>query len=587
MSGRQGSQFEQGPPYPPRDAGLGGTPTVVPDVPISITFLVLYLVFGVIHIMILKKNKHRGHKFIFNGAILGLCKVRIITMTLRIAWACHPRNTSLAMTANIFVYVGAIILYMVNWFFVQRIIRAQHTTLGWSTPYRVFHRAALVCLIITLVMLIVSQVRRNFTLDDRKVETFRALILTSQTYFSIFCLAPAVLIALSLVIPRTEVEKFGAGKLRANITILLVTVAILSTGQTFRCVLAWIPQTPLADVQRGTIALPWYLSKSCFYLFNFVTEMAVVIIFAIARVDLRFHVPNGSRKSGDYSSSRVNLNKHESEKSLTASGAAAPASMILQNNSSETLHRYESSVFEDTQALADSLSYPSSTLEVDQKSGSWKIKRLSCETASPRAGVSFAPSSSKTTLDDRNVVGKNIPPVPEIPAEWPLPDAVPPRSSSAVLEHPHPVLRRVTEKRHFKADGHQPDDMSAGDAVSDALTKLETNSKKKASTLPRTPSFQQPYHTRRSPVPPITSTRTCNPTLPNNNDTSSPVHAHRKRNTYPLNHPLDDKRRSRPASHTKIPPRTKFPALPENSVPVILEPTHGSPSSKSCRFSIT
>ncbi|KAH9871731.1 hypothetical protein J1614_005987 [Plenodomus biglobosus] len=586
MSGRQGPQFEQGPPYPPRDAGLGGTPTVVPDVPISVTFLVLYLIFGIIHIIILKTNKHRGHKFIFNGAILGLCKVRIITMTLRIAGACYPRNTSLAMTANIFVYVGTIILYMVNWFFVQRIIRAQHTTLGWSTPYRVFHRAALVCLIITLVMLIVSQVRRNFTLDDRKIETFRALILTSQTYFSIFCLAPAILVAVSLVIPRTEVEKFGAGKLRANITILLVTVAILSTGQTFRCVLAWIPQTPLADVQRGTIALPWYLSKSCFYLFNFVTEMAVVIIFAIARVDLRFHIPNGSRKSGDYSSSRVNLNKHESEKSLTASGGAAPAPTILQNNSSETLHRYESSVFEDTQALADSLSYPSSTLEVDQKSGSWKIKRLSCETASTRASASFVPSSSKTTLDDRHAIGNNIPPVPEIPAEWPLPDAAPPRSSSALLEHPNPVLRRVTAKRNFKADGHQPDDMSAGDAVSDALTKLETNSKKKASTSPRTPNFQQPYHRRTSPVSPIIPTRAYNPTLSNNNGTS-PAHAHRKRNTYPLNHPLNDTGRNRPASDTKTPPRTKSPALPKNSVPVTPQPIHRSPSLKSCRFSIT
>lgn len=44
----------------------------MPDVPISVVFLVIYLIFGVIHIRIFKGNKHRGHKFIFNGALLGM-----------------------------------------------------------------------------------------------------------------------------------------------------------------------------------------------------------------------------------------------------------------------------------------------------------------------------------------------------------------------------------------------------------------------------------------------------------------------------------------------------------------------------------
>jgi hypothetical protein len=62
----------QGPPYPPSNQGLGQNPAVVPDVPISAVFLVLYLIFGVIHIKILRANNDRGHKFIFNGLILGM-----------------------------------------------------------------------------------------------------------------------------------------------------------------------------------------------------------------------------------------------------------------------------------------------------------------------------------------------------------------------------------------------------------------------------------------------------------------------------------------------------------------------------------
>lgn len=60
-----------GPPYPPPNAGLGGTPSPVPDIPISITFLLLYLILGITHIKIFKANKVRGHKFVFNGALLG------------------------------------------------------------------------------------------------------------------------------------------------------------------------------------------------------------------------------------------------------------------------------------------------------------------------------------------------------------------------------------------------------------------------------------------------------------------------------------------------------------------------------------
>lgn len=68
----QSQQDRGGPPFAPTNAGLGGFPDVIPDVPITAVFLVLYLVFGIIHIKILKSNKGRGHKFIFNGALLGM-----------------------------------------------------------------------------------------------------------------------------------------------------------------------------------------------------------------------------------------------------------------------------------------------------------------------------------------------------------------------------------------------------------------------------------------------------------------------------------------------------------------------------------
>ncbi|EFQ95253.1 hypothetical protein PTNB73_08131 [Pyrenophora teres f. teres] len=541
-----GQSGQVGPPFAPRNAGLGGTPTIVPDVPVAIVFLLLYLLFGVIHIKIFKSNKHRGHKFIFNGAILGLCKIRIITMSLRIAWANYPRNVSLAITANVFVYVGTIILYMLNWFFVQRVVRSLHPHLGWSTAYRIVHRVGLGVLVVSLLMLVISQIWQFFTTDQAKLNAFHDMFVIAQTYFTILCAAPAIFVAISLIIPRKEVDPFGAGRLKNNITILLISVSILLIGQVFRCVLAWIPAIPMIDIQRGTVIMPWYLSKAAFYCFNFVTEIVVIIMFAIVRVDLRFYVPNGARRSGDYSRSRVNL--HGSEKNVSA-----PSPMIHRHNgSNETLHNYPSSVFEDTQTLADSLRYPHSTLAVDERTGNWKVKRVSGDSSRSRhTTISFEGSSSRTTLAERSSRNlRNAPPVPGIPAEWPLPDDSPPRGTNRVLEHTNPASRRTTLlNQPYELSHHQLNSVDVGDAVTNALNNLEMNSEKR------------PLRTRKSQPYSPTPNWELIPTRPEKSHSRSPS---RHSNT----------RQSLPQTMT---PRTRANSTPAPRPPIIPQPSSDLP----------
>lgn len=450
-------------------------------------------------------------------------------MVLRIAWANYPRDVGLAIAANIFTYAGTIILYMVNWFFAQRILRAQHPSLGWSTHYRIFHRGGLFFLIVTLLGLIISQVWKFFTLDQVKLDAFRGLFLIAQTYATAFCFAPAILVCLSLLIPRTEVEKFGAGRLRNNITILLISVCVLSVGQVFRCVLAWIPPTLMVDVQRGTTQLPWYLSKASFYCFNFLTEIFVVVLFAAGRVDLRFFVPNGAKKTGDYSRSHLDLH-NENEKNPTVVNTTRN-SMVNPNDSNETLHQYPASVFEDTQTLADSLRYPHSTLEVDEKTGNWKVKRLSQESTKSRHSLKAVPKSSQSTLhggsstptthasSSRANSSKGVntsgaptrhrtsretnstPPVPELPADWPLPDAVPPKGASPVLEHTNGATSKtVKRKKTFELENHELNNVDVGDAVTNALARLEMNGGRSMSKLPMRPP-PPVYYQSNMPLP--------------------------------------------------------------------------------------
>jgi hypothetical protein len=400
-------------------------------------------------------------------------------MSLRIAWAFHQHNVGLAMAANVFTYVGTIILYMVNWFFTQRVIRAQHTNLGWSAPYRIFHRGALALLIISLLIIVVTSIWQFFTLDKDTLRIFRDLQLTGQTYFTAFCFAPIVFVLISLVIPRHEIDKFGAGRLRVNITILLLATAILSIGQIFRCVIAWLPPSPLRNAQGQFQTPPWYYEKACFYAFNFVTEIIVVIMYAVVRIDLRFHVPNGAKRAGDYSRSSVNV--HVTEKALH------PKVMSMQSNGShETLHSYENSLFEDAGTLADSLQYPSSTLTIDEKTGAWKVKRASGSSmSSQRSSIG---SRSSMWLDRNTIVENDIPPVPQIPnrMSWPLRTSLQPNDSKPVMEHNNPSNRSLS-RRQYELIGHGFNDHDMGDAVQAALNKLEGKSGGKGKLKTRSP----------------------------------------------------------------------------------------------------
>ncbi|KAH8732599.1 hypothetical protein GQ44DRAFT_670152 [Phaeosphaeriaceae sp. PMI808] len=449
-----------GPPYPPRNQVLGGGPSIIPDVPVTAAFLALYLIFGIIHVKIFRSNKGREHKFVFNGAILGLCKIRVITMALRMAWTYHPRNVGLGLAANIFVYVGTIILFAINWFFVQRIVRAQHQRLGWSTAYRIFHRGALVVLVVSLIMVILANVWQFYTLNENIFRVLRALQLTGQTYFTVFSFAPAVLVLISVLIPRNDIEKFGAGRLSINISILLFAVTVLTIGQLFRCVVLWIPQTPVRGPTGRLVEAPWYLHKICFYVFNFVTEVLVVIMFAIVRVDIRFHVPNGSRMSGDYSGRNSRANLHSSDQisnNLTLSAMASQKSLACEspieplmskNDSNETLHQYNTSIFEDSHTLADSLKFGSSTLEIDSKTGTWKVKRISTGSSS-RGSCTPCTTPTRSSLQDRTVTfADQTPPVPNIPSSTttrPSTASLPPKQR--YYPHTQPSPKRPLDTR--------------------------------------------------------------------------------------------------------------------------------------------
>jgi uncharacterized membrane protein YedE/YeeE len=281
-------------PYPPKTASIGGVPTVSVDVPISAVFLFLFILGAVGHMFILQTNLRKGHKFIMSGLMFGFCMVRNVTCIMRIVWACYPHDVKVAIAAMIFVNAGVLILLLINVVFAQRVVRAAHPHFGWHRAFHWTFIGLYVLILLMLAVIITATVQSFYTLNPNTHRIDRDLQRTTGTYFMFISFLPLLMVIVGLIIPRkTHVQKFGSGRWRTKIWILLTTTTLLCLGAAFRCGTQWKNLRPINDPA-------WYDNKWCFYFFNFTMEIIVVYLYILLRVDRRFHIPDGSKGPGDY-----------------------------------------------------------------------------------------------------------------------------------------------------------------------------------------------------------------------------------------------------------------------------------------------
>ena len=245
---------------------------------------------------IFQTNQKRGHKFIISGMMFGFCMSRIVTMVMRIVWATRPTNVSVGIAAQVFVAAGVVLLFVVNAIFAQRIIRAAHPNSGWHPIMHWAFIGLYVTIVLTLIMLITSVVQQFYSLNLNTRRIDRDIQLYGGTFYAVVAFLPFPLVIGGLVIPRkTRLEKFGSGRFRSKIIILLTAAFLLCMGATFRVAVNY------AGGERPRSDPAGYQSKACFYIFDFTVEILVILLYIIVRVDKRFFVPNGSKGPGDYS----------------------------------------------------------------------------------------------------------------------------------------------------------------------------------------------------------------------------------------------------------------------------------------------
>lgn len=301
---------------------------------------------------------------------------RVTTMVLRIVWATRQRNVRLGIAAQVFVAAGTILLYIINLIFAQRLIRAQHPRLGWHKAFKAVFALLYVAIVLTLALLIAANIQSFFTLNSTIHHIDRIIQLYGLTFFAAVSFLPIVLVILGFAIPRrARLEKFGSGRFRIKIFVLVSASVLLCLGASWRAATSWLPPVPRTQS-------PWYFSKACFYIFDFAVEVLVVLLYAILRVDRRFYVPNGAKGAGSYAGFKRSNSK-------------------LGGQSAFRFYT-EEELFDDAATLAESLRYPTTSLQLDDQSGKWQLKRESAASLY----TSYTNRSSRYTASNVDVASR-------------------------------------------------------------------------------------------------------------------------------------------------------------------------------------
>ncbi|KAJ2898789.1 hypothetical protein MKZ38_003659 [Zalerion maritima] len=278
---------------PAKGAFLGGEPTRNVDLPLALVFLVLFALGAFRHISTYRANAKRGHKFLLSDLMFDFCMVRLLTCIFRAIWVfVDPRGVVLA--ANIFENGGASVIFAVNLFLAQRIVRAMHPEVGW---HPIFGYASLF-LIFSVPALIVTNI---ITLSvsffsvgkSGQLEAAEDVLKFGVIWNMMLSVMPLIWIFLACAKPGPPPENFGTGGFRAKTALVVYSTSSLAFGAAIRLAAAFNPGAPDTDSAL--------YSKAVFYITGFVLEILTVALYALTRIDLLFYVPDGSSGPGDYS----------------------------------------------------------------------------------------------------------------------------------------------------------------------------------------------------------------------------------------------------------------------------------------------
>ncbi|TIC97302.1 hypothetical protein CH35J_007755 [Colletotrichum higginsianum] len=292
-AGGQSRGPSMGPPDPINGAFPGGVPNKTVDLPITFMFMLLFMLGAYVHITIYRRNAKRGHKFLISDIVFDFCMIRTVTCIFRITWSLVTTR-GVVLMALLTENGGASLLFAVNIFFAQRLVRSIHPKAGWCTAFGQLTFILLITVPVFVILNMTSTIVSFFSAGNvDRLELADDLLKFGSSWNTWLAIFPIVVVSGCLSVPGPKPERFGSGSQRVKVALLYFGSVLLITGQSIRLFALFNKEPP------GTTSVVF--SKAVFYTTGFAFELVVVGLYAIMRVDLRFHVPNGSSGPGDYS----------------------------------------------------------------------------------------------------------------------------------------------------------------------------------------------------------------------------------------------------------------------------------------------
>ncbi|KAK4119746.1 hypothetical protein N657DRAFT_626317 [Parathielavia appendiculata] len=285
---RSSTNNSYSPPFPHPEAQLGGTPTPLPDVPLSIIFLALYtlalllslLLLSLDHTLTPSTKPHYRHLQLLPSLVITLLLTRLAALSTRLAWAYQPSSLELDIAFTTISQAGTILLLIANLLIARRFLR-DYTLFGTHIAVVRVARAAIFCAVVSLVMGVSVHVDAYFTRDEETLQRCRVIGLVAWCIRLVVAVVPLVAVVVGgWVFPLVREDEGDRRRFRARGGLMCAVGALLTLEEGFR--------TGVAFEGRGVGSRAWFLHKACLYCLVFLVEAMIVYGLLAAKLDPRF-----------------------------------------------------------------------------------------------------------------------------------------------------------------------------------------------------------------------------------------------------------------------------------------------------------
>lgn len=208
------------------------------------------------------------------------CIERVGALGIRIAGTLRGSNGKLYVAGVTMVYGALVLLYIANFIFAHRIIRAQHQGKGLRIIFGIIFLVIYLLVVLAWGLLMTGILQPFWRLGRNVRFTDRALRIYGFTFFAFAAILPIILVLISTIIPRgkrAQREKTGF-----RVVILLIGCFLAGLEAFYIAGVEWMP--PRSRFNR----IPDYMSRSWYYVMIFTLEFILVMLYGITRVDSRF-----------------------------------------------------------------------------------------------------------------------------------------------------------------------------------------------------------------------------------------------------------------------------------------------------------